>query len=235
MPYCVNCGVELSNTARRCPLCDTEVVLPAGLRSPAANGSLPQQRDVAVSAFDKRLWIQVVSIVMVIPALISVVLDAISGDGLTWSLYVAASLGAVWVWCVSPFLYRRNIVPLWIALDTAALLGLLYVVNGLPPSGGWFVPLALPISLGLGLLTLLVVGLARNRILRELHIVAATLMSISAFCMLVEAVVDLYLTGALRFQWSLLVLASCVPLALIAVVLQRRRPIVEGMKMWLRM
>ena len=28
MSYCVNCGVELDNTVKQCPLCDTVVINP---------------------------------------------------------------------------------------------------------------------------------------------------------------------------------------------------------------
>ena len=235
MPYCVNCGVELNSSAKRCPLCDVEVVLPASLLEPATGSSLPQQRDTVASAFDKKLWIQVVSVLLAIPALMCVVINAVFGEGLTWSLYVVASLGTAWVWCVSPFLYRRNIVPLWIAIDATAFLGLLYVIDYLWSAAGWFLPLALPITLCLDGLLLLVVVLTRRGVLRELHVLAATLMAIGLFCMVVEGAVDLYVTDTLTLQWSLLVLVSCTSLALIATLLQRRRSIVEGMKFWLRM
>ncbi len=172
---------------------------------------------------------------MFIPALVSLVIDGVLGQGFTWSLYVAASLGTVWVWSVSPFLYRRNIVPLWIATDTVAMLGLLYVVDAISHTGEWFVPLAVPITLSLSLLTLTIVGLARRKILRELHVVAAILIALGIFCIVVEGAVDLYVNQALKLQWSLLVLARCIPLAVVAALLQRRRAIVESMKMWFRM
>jgi hypothetical protein len=186
------------------------------------------------SAFDRKLWIQVVSALMAIPALISIVVNAAFGEGLTWSLYVLASLGAVWVWCVSPFLYRRNIVPLWIATDELALLGLLYVVDALPPASDWFFPLAIPITLSLAILTTIIVTLTHRRVLRELQVVAATLLSLALLCTVVEGAVDRYLNGAIRLQWSLLVTATCIPLAVVALMLQQRRTIVEGMKFWFR-
>ncbi len=235
MPYCVNCGVELSSDAKRCPLCDVRVVLPPSLRGNSDASTQPRKHDIAESVFDKRLWIQVISALMVIPALLSLLLNALSGTGLSWSLYVATGLGAVWVWCVSPFLFRRNIVPLWIAIDSVALLGLLAVVNALSPRPGWFVPLALPISMSLSILTVLMVALTRRRILRELHILAAVLLSLGLFCVIVEGTVDLYLRHVLRLQWSLIVLVVCVPLAVVAMLLQRRRAVVEDMRMWFRM
>ena len=235
MPYCVSCGVELNRSAKRCPLCDVEVVLPAALVEPATGNSLPQQRDIVASAFDRKLWIQVVSVLMAVPALMCVVINAVLGEGMTWSLYVVASLGTAWVWCVSPFLYRRNIVPLWITIDATAFLGLLYVIDYLWPAAGWFLPLALPITLCLDGLLLLVVVLTRRGVLRELHVVAAALMAFGVFCMAIEGAVDLYVTHALTLQWSLLVLVSCSSLALIATLLQQRRGIVEGMKFWFRM
>ncbi|MCU0520431.1 MAG: DUF6320 domain-containing protein [Anaerolineae bacterium] len=235
MPYCVNCGVELNQSAKRCPLCGVRVVLPPSLRSNAARVPRPQQHDIAEGTFNKSLWIQVVSVLMAIPALICIVINAAFGEGLTWSLYVVAGLGTVWIWCISPFLHRRNIVQLWITTDAIALVGLLYVIDALSPSPGWFTPLALPIALTHSVFTLLIVTLARSRILRELHIVAATLLALCVLCVVVESVVDLYLTQALRLQWSLLVVVLCAPLAIVAVLLQRRTAFVEDMKIWLRM
>lgn len=235
MPYCVNCGVELNNAAKRCPLCGVRVVLPPSLRSNTARVPRPQQRDVAEGAFNKSLWIQVVSVLMAMPALVCVVINAASGEGLSWSLYVVAGLGTVWVWCISPFLYHRNIVPLWITTDALALIGLLYVIDALSPSPGWFTPLALPIALTHSVFTLLIVTLARRRILRELHIVAATLLALCVLGVVVESAVDLYLTQPLRLQWSLLVLVLCAPLAVVAILLQRRTAFVEAMRIWLRM
>jgi len=81
----------------------------------------------------------------------------------------------------------------------------------------------------------MLVVLTKRRVLRELHIVAAGLLSLGLFCLIVEGAVDLYLTQVLRPQWSLIVLAVCAPLAVVAMLLQRRRAVVEDMKMWLRM
>jgi hypothetical protein len=234
MPYCVNCGIELSASAKQCPLCAIEVVLPPALRGPVTSNGFPQKRDIPESAFDRSLWIRVVSVLMVIPALLSVVFNAVFPAELTWWPYVVAGLGTVWVWCISPFLYRRNIVPLWIATDAVALLGLLLVVDALSPKSGWFLPLAMPITLCLACLALLIVTLVWRKVLRGLRLVAATLIAIGILCTAVEVAVDLYISGVLRLQWSLLVLVICIPLALIVIMLQRRRGIVEGMKFWFR-
>jgi hypothetical protein len=234
MPYCVNCGVELKADAKRCPLCHVEVILPDHLREDDKNLSLPQQRHIVEKPFDKNLWIQVISVLVAIPALISLVVNAVLNEALTWSRFVVASLATAWVWCISPFLWRRNIVPLWVTMDAAALLGLLYAIDALTPTSAWFLPLALPITLSLELLFLLVITLARRYLHSKLRIGAAALMAVGIFCLLVEGTVDLYLTGAIMLQWSLIVLVSCTSLALIAVMLYRRRNIVEGMKAWFR-
>jgi hypothetical protein len=233
MPYCVNCGVELNADAKRCPLCHVEVVLPDHLREGAAR-NLPQQRHIVQKPFDKNLWIQVISLLVAAPMLLSLIVNAVLSENLSWSLYVVASLATAWVWCVSPFLFHRNIAPLWFTIDTVALLGMLAVIDVLTPATDWFLPLALPITLTLAGLALLIVLLAHRSLRRRLHILAAVLLAAGVFCMVVESAVDLYLDGVLKLQWSLIVLASCTSLALIALMLHRRRTIVEGMKFWFR-
>ncbi len=166
------------------PLCGVRVVLPPSLRSNAAasrslnNRTSPRAPSTRASGsrWSQSSW----------PFRVDLRSDQRRiRRGLTWSLYVVAGLGTVWVWCISPFLYHRNIVPLWIATDAAALIGLLYVIDALSPSPGWFAPLALPIALTQSVLTLLIVTFARRRILRDLHIVAATLLALGALCVVV--------------------------------------------------
>lgn len=234
MPYCVNCGVQLNAGVKRCPLCEVEVVVPSGLPVSASDRNLPQRRDMVPAAFDRSLWIQVVSVLMVIPALLSIVINAAFGAGLSWSLYVVSSLGVVWVWCISPFVYRRNIVPLWLTIDALALLGLLYAVDSLSSGPSWFLPLALPITLWVAALALPIVTLAWKRVLHGLHLMAAVLLAVAVLFIGIEVVVDLYVFDAWRLQWSLIILVVCAPLALVALILSRRQSIVEGMKFWFR-
>ena len=235
MSYCVNCGVKLKESARHCPLCGVEVNNPAAPAVIEPVSTLPQQRDTLDDSFDKRLWINLVSIIMAVPAALSITANFIFGGSLTWSIYVAVSLALVWVWCVSPFLYRRNFAPLWIVIDSAALLAFLFLIEYLSPDERWFLSLALPITLCFTFLLLLIVVLIQRKILRELHIAAVLWAAVGFFCVFLEGVVDFYKFQACKPGWSLLAFIPSAAFSAVLVLLQRRRWIVEELKHWFRM
>jgi hypothetical protein len=234
MSYCVNCGVKLNKNVDRCPLCSVEVINPADPINHAVPKKHPQQREPVEDSFDKNLWIKLVSIILAAPALVSITINGVFGNALTWSLYVAASLGIAWVWLVSPFLYKRNIAPRWITIDALALLGFLFLIEYLSPSHGWFFPLALPITSFFTVFLLVLVILIRQKVLIELHIAASLFTVVGLFCVFLNGVINLYALQIFRLDWSLLVLIPCIAFTLIAVVLQRRRWIVEELKFWFR-
>lgn len=235
MPYCVNCGVKLSPQIKNCPLCGVEVLHPGQPVPPVFPASQPLREQIPQDTFDKHLWINLISVILVAPAAITVVIDWIFGGEISWSRYVAASLIVVWVWCVSPFLFSRNIVPLWITLDAAALLGFLYYVERISSLKSWFLGLALPITIGLTSLLLALIFLIRRNILRQLHKAAALFFAVGTFSLFLEFFIDRYVDNQYHPGWSLLIFISCTAFTLIAIVLQRRKYIVEEIKFWLRM
>lgn len=234
MSYCVNCGVKLNKNVAHCPLCSVEVINPAYPLDHDALKKNSLQKETVDESFDKNLWIKLISIILVAPVLISITINYVFGNALTWSLYVAGSLGIAWVWLVSPFLYQRNFAPRWITIDALALLGFFYLIEYLSTSHGWFFPLALPITLAFTVLLLALVILIRQKVLRELHIAASLFTAIGLFCVFLNGVISLYAMQIFRLDWSLLVLISCIAFSLIAIALQRRRWIVDELKFWLR-
>ena len=235
MPYCVNCGVKLSPEIRNCPLCGVEVLLPGRPESPVFPESRPLAEQTPPESFDKHLWLNLISVILAAPAAITLIIDwAFSGE-ISWSRYVVASLIVVWVWCISPFLFSRNIVPLWVTLDASALLAFLYYVERISSKQVWFLGLALPIILGFMFLLLALILLIRRKILRQLHKAAALFFAVGVYSLFLEFFIDRYIDNIYHPGWSLLVFVACSAFALIAIVLQRRNYIVEEIKYWLRM
>ena len=144
MSYCVNCGVELANSEKRCPLCGVEAVNPADLRCPDGyDEAFPKTREPLESAFDRGMWIKIVSIVLALPAAICFVSNMLYHSADFWSLYVMGALAVAWTFCVSPFLFKRYFPLLWIVAATAVIARLslssskpLSGAHGLVPAAG---------------------------------------------------------------------------------------------------
>lgn len=231
MSYCVNCGVELASSEKRCPLCGVEAVNPADLRCPDGYDEVfPKTREPLESAFDRGMWIKIVSIVLALPAAICFVSNIVYHSADFWSLYVVGALAVLWTFCVSPFLFRRYFPLLWIVAATAVSLGYLCLIEHLSGALGWFLPLALPIALGVAFLSLVLIVLIQKKILRELYIPSAVFMAVGLLTVLVEFSIDLYTIGSVWLEWSWFSLISCMAIAGALALIERQIKVKEKLK-----
>ena len=234
MPYCVNCGVKLKSSEKKCPLCNTPVILPTNLPIKEENSAFPPQKEEPGSEFDKDLWIKLISVVTAMPALLTLAIDYLAGNGIGWSLYILYALGLVWVWCVSPFLFKRNIFPLWLSLDSAALILLLFLVEKASDTGNWVLTLAMPIVITVSAIIYLLVSAFQRNIARQLQKPALVFFAIALLVLIIEILIDLYKWGIYQPGWSVLVAIPCIAFGIILLILQRRQWIVEELRHWFR-
>lgn len=229
MSYCVNCGVQLDRAEKKCPLCGVEVLNPAEVDF-SGERAFPERREPVQSAFDRDLWLRLVSILFAVPAAICFVANMLLPTQPFWALYVIGGLAVGWTFCVSPFLFKRYFPLLWIVGNTVASLGYLYLIECLSATRGWFMPLALPIVLGIAVLSLGVIVLMQRKVLVELNAAAGIFGALGVLTVLVELSVSLYVTGALHMVWSWYSLISCAAMAAVLVIIQRKLIVKEKMK-----
>ncbi len=112
MSYCVNCGVELDVSARKCALCGTAVYNP--------NESVEQQKE-AVHPFSehihlpeelspygkKKLVVAIVTTVMAIPNIVCILLNLTLFKSHPWSLGVISGTLFLWSAFVFPFVTKK--------------------------------------------------------------------------------------------------------------------------------
>jgi len=180
MSYCVNCGVELAPSEKKCPLCGVEVINPAQMAPENPWQPYPHRDDPLIARFNRRFVAAMITIALAFPMAICLAIDyTYSGSGqLSWSLYVAGALIMIWCWLAPSFLYKKaRFLPVMLPISSS-LLGFLYLVEYLTaPSTRWFVPLALPLVLLLTILASSVTLLARRAVIREFAIPAAILVA----------------------------------------------------------
>lgn len=218
MSYCVNCGVELAESEKYCPLCHTEVVNPnAPWQKPEAMPYPARQERRSHIRVDRRYLAALTGLLLLIPLLTTLLLDLLEGDGVSWSGNVLGAILVLFIWLVLPFFFRRFHALILLPLDALALLVYLYglqQING----GAWFFGLGLPLVLfcsagvGFGYWFLI----AQRRRFRLLHKAALLLVDAGLLTVAIEAVVDVYRLGAPRLTWSIIVLTPCLLLALTA-------------------
>ena len=234
MSYCVNCGVELAKTEKKCPLCSVPVVNPAEQPVEGDDRAYPERRELG-HAFDRDLWIQIVSVILAVPAIICLVANLLVSNHVTWSPYVIGALAVVWMFCVSPFLFKKYFPLLWIVANTLVALGYLFLIEFLSQTGGWFLPLAFPIVLGVAVLSLAVLVLIQRGVLKELYAASGIFTAVGILTMLVELSIRLYLQGGVHLNWSWYSFISCMAMALVLAIIERRLKVKEELKKRLRL
>ena len=71
MSYCVNCGVELTASAKSCPLCDTPVINPNLLNKNDAEPGYPERIEIPKSS-RKRYFATIISLLMLLPNIVCI-------------------------------------------------------------------------------------------------------------------------------------------------------------------
>ncbi len=234
MSYCVNCGVELDPTQKKCPLCSVPVINPAEKACDEPK-PYPAQRDEHEAAFNKDLWVKLLSIILTTPAVICLLTNLLYNGTVTWALYAVGGIVVAWAIGVSPFLFKKPAAIKWIIIDVVAILGYLKMVEyGLslynPLFREWWLPVGMPIVLGVALFTLVITILIQRKVLKELYIAAAVFLAIALLLIGVEIDLDAYSQSAIALEWSLFAGVSCAALSITFVILERSKKVKEQMR-----
>ena len=128
MSYCVNCGVELDDSAKKCALCATPVINPNLIKSGEAEKPFSENLQIP-KGIKKRFIAFIITVIMLIPNIVMFFLNVFFFRQGFWSLYVLSVGILLWVLFVFPLFTSRKLRPflLW-AFDTLAVTGFVYVV-----------------------------------------------------------------------------------------------------------
>ncbi len=158
MSYCVNCGVELDKSAKKCALCSTRVVNPNEPQKKENTEPTPFSEKPFVPAEIKRRFVAyVITMVMLIPNIACTFINAIFYKDGFWSFYVSTTSFLLWVMFVFPF-YTKKLRPylMWF-VDTLGVCAYVFFffVMGYEGKEKWYFSTALPIILIVSSLTLI--------------------------------------------------------------------------------
>ena len=225
--YCIQCGVKLADTEKRCPLCGT---VPFHPDIPREQGTplYPPDRYPRQQVSRKGV-LGVVTILLMIPMLITLICDLGINARITWSGYVIGALGLGYVAAVLPLWFRRPNPAIFVPCDFLAV-GAYVLYIDLSLKGGWFLGFAFPVIGYLGLLVSTVVILIRYTRRGALYIYGGALMALGAFLPLMELlmVITFRLPGFIG--WSLYPLVALVLLGGALIFLAICRPARESAK-----
>ena len=224
MSYCVNCGVELDDSAKNCPLCGTPVINPAELEKiREAQSPFPTKKGQVEAVKRKDLGI-LLTVMMLATAAICAALNRLVFKDSLWSLVVLGSCVMLWVIMVPFVINTKQSVYLSLLYDGASVVFLLYMIKLLVENDSWFAGLGLPLTVLVTAVIELFVFCVDRLPKSFLTVTLYLFTGIGILCLGIEILIDMYAVGGIALGWSAVVLTVCgvFDIAIITMLSRRR-------------
>lgn len=197
--FCVNCGVKLADTEKKCPLCFTEVYHP-DLKQPEARPLYPKNRSPKPKPNSKAFHGAVI-ILFLIPVLVTLLADLHNDLTLNWFGYVAGGVILTYVSLALPQWFRKPNPVIFLPCSFAAATVYLLYIN-IATGGHWFMSFALPTTGAIALICCTVVTLFKYVRRGKLYIMGGAFMAFGGVSFLIEFLLDI--TFEISFKgWSI--------------------------------
>jgi len=197
--YCVNCGVRLANTEKKCPLCETAVYHP-DIKQSDARPTYPKGKYPKAQA-NPKVFNGILIILFLIPTLICFLADLKRDGAINWFGYAAGGLLLGYVAIALPLWFKKPNPVIFVPCDFAAGILFLFYVN-FETGGNWFLSFAFPVMGAITLIVCAMVTLVYYLKRGRLYIFGGGLMAFGALMPLVEFL--LKITFNVRFMgWSI--------------------------------
>ncbi len=208
MSYCVNCGVELSASEKRCPLCGVEVINPVAPYDPAAEKPFPADVETVEHRTVRRTAAAVLSLLIVIPFVSVIAADLIDGGRFGWSVIPAAAILLGFMTIVFPCLFKRPKVWLFMLFGVIEVAAFLFGLS-MWLKGHWYFTFALPMTALIGAYLIgcwLMISSKKARLPLKVIIVLVMTM---VLVLVMQLLIELHIRGRIRFDWSIYTAISC--------------------------
>ncbi|HOO26442.1 MAG TPA: DUF6320 domain-containing protein [Clostridiales bacterium] len=224
MAYCVRCGVELDEAAKKCALCGTQVIDPDAFKCVADDAAPAFSQDLVLPPSVRRRYLAfIISMVILIPNIVSAIINLLFPSSGIWAVYVVSTSALVWVLFVQPFLWHKRNLYYFIATDGLAIAAFVFVFQLLDKNKSWFLSLALPLIVLLEI-TVLITAYWLKRAKRDWpETVNVVLAQIGVYSLFVDLLLHRYLQKTFNLSFSLVVIACCLALVAFFLAVKRNR------------
>ena len=224
--FCIKCGVQLADTEKSCPLCGTVCFHPE-LPRPQAEPLYPKGRQPQPQ-FNPTGVMSALTILFLIPILITLLCDLRVNHAITWSGYVAGAILLTYELALLPGWFRKPNPVIFVPCGFAAITAYLLYID-LHNGGRWFFPFALPLMAGLCIIFTALIALLHYLRKGKLFIFGGCAVALGLFMPVVEflAIRTLERTPA---GWSIYPFVALVLLGGYLIFLGICRPARESME-----
>jgi len=227
MSYCVNCGVELGESEKKCILCDCEVVNPKKPFTGEENSLYPAKSNEQISKGNRKFYSILITLFLILPSAISFFLNILYFDEILWSVYVIGAFTFLWVCIVPPILFKYFSSFLFLLMDYISLLAIIFIIENLFFDYNWFLNLALPMITVLWILISIIVVLGGKKIIKGFQIPGLIIISAGILCIAIDLFINLKYLTIIKISWSVFVIIPTVIIGLIIILIERNTSVKE--------
>lgn len=185
--FCMNCGVRLADTEKKCPLCGTAAYHPE-IERKEAQPLYPGNKVPCTVPNPVAVNITVLAFYLV-PVLVTFLIDWEIDRELSWFGYVLGAIALAYVVTALPSWFGKPNPVIFVPCDfAAAALYLLYIC--LNTGGSWYLSFALPVVVSVCLVASALTVLLRYMKRGRLYIWGGFLIALGGLAFLVEILVS---------------------------------------------
>ena len=226
--YCVNCGLELSDGQKICPICQTRVYHP-DLKKSEALPSYPR-RAFKSEEINIRGLLFVITLLHLIPIIFALILDLNLNGQVDWFGYVVGAVVLLYVCAVLPLWFKRPNPVVFIPCDFLTLAIFLWNIN-LKLDGEWFWTFALPITASIGAITTGIVALLRYLRHGRLFVFGGGFILLGLLVLAIEELTHVtFEISHTGFAWSLYPMVFLAIIGVGLIVIEIVKPFKESLK-----
>lgn len=229
MSYCVNCGVQLDRTARRCPLCNTPVVNPKESIDTASPTPYPKEKGQVDQVKHTDLAILLFSVLGSTSAACGLI-NFFVADQSPWSLYIIGACFMLWVFFIPAVLTTKLPIYVFLLLDGIAVAVYCFLISLNTPSRAWFMGLAVPVITAITLLVIIFAFLVRNVHASILSVSIYLFAEVGILAVCLESFIRYFLHREFAMTWSAIVLICCVCIDIVLVTIITRSRLREAVR-----
>lgn len=217
MSYCVNCGVELDATLKKCPLCETIVYHPGKIEIISQEQTFPKKKG-EVEPVSKKEGIIFVSVLLLAIAVTCALLNILVYNSNWWSVPVDGICITLWVFFMAAIFCEKITVYGMLLLDAIAIGNYLFMISLITSSDRWLIMIGLPILVVTFCLLEISVLLSKKLPSSLLTGTLYFFITIAGVCVTIEAVIDNYFRETIRLGWSAIVVTVCAIIAVFIIL-----------------
>ncbi len=229
MSYCVNCGVKLSDSEKKCPLCGTEVINPNKPWKEPNVGPYPKRVEHIVRKVDTQYGAILASLLLIIPVGVTLFADTIADNKVGWSLWVLGAATVIFFFSLFPLLCKRKRPYLYLVIDTFVLGIYLWLIS-CNTTSDWYFSLGLPLVLLVGCCVCASVYTFRRSRLAIYVKWAVQFLITGLLSMGIEIIINKFLQKSPIVNWSVYPMITFIIFSIIMLILNRKKNLQEEIR-----